>query len=755
MPPKRKRPATQERAAGRVLGSPPQLLESLENRRLPKGASSKRRTRTIAQLRSLRRALASRSEQLRLAVESMVSSERALAATKTALAGKIRTLNVAQGGFVHLLESSGIGTLHLDRDLRIRGFAPSATALFGISASDVGRPIAQLAARFGGEDLASDAQQVLDGLAPLERLVQSSDGSSWFIFRIKPQTTNDVLAGVVVTFVDVSGLKRTEAALARSRENLSLLAQASVEIMASLDAESMLRRISEAALEVTGARFAVCGHGYLDGQLVVGGSARVAGAPACPPGDMFREDRGGVHMLLVEGADVVRLTNAELRSHPRWWGLPEGHVPMRGLLGVRMLPGKGQPTGMILVTDKVDGEFTDEDVSLLKQLATVGSLALEQLRARVALEEADRRKDEFLAMLSHELRNPLAPIRNSVYVLERAPAGGEQARRAQAVIDRQVGHLTRLVDDLLDVTRITRGKVKLNPEPLDLVDLVRRSVEDHRPALTASGVSVELAIPEDEIWIEVDRTRIAQVIDNLLQNAARFTPAGGAVEVSVAANAELGHAIATVRDTGEGIPADLLPHVFEAFTQGEMKLDRPKGGLGLGLAIVKGLVEMHGGTVAVRSDGPGRGAEFTVRLPLAASIHPMERQGRTRRKPLASRRILVVEDNVDAAESLRELLRLGSHTVEVASSGPEGIEMARSFRPDVILCDIGLPGIDGYGVARALKADPALGASRLVALSGYATPEDITRAKEAGFDVHIAKPATREKLEEVLAPAPR
>jgi two-component system CheB/CheR fusion protein len=477
--------------------------------------------------------------------------------------------------------------------------------------------------------------------------------------------------------------------------------------------------------------------------------------PDCPPGEEFVLEKGGVYMDLMEGAaESIRLTDEEMRAHPRWWGLPEGHVPMRGLLGVRLPDRQGRTKGMILVTDKEQDDFTAEDETRLQQLATLASLAAQHVEARISLEEADRRKDEFLAMLSHELRNPLAPIRNSIHILARAALGSEQARRAHAVIDRQVGHLTRLVDDLLDVTRIVRGKVQLRREPLDFAEIVRRAVDDHRSSIVHTGLELEVRIPVGPIWMSVDRTRIAQVVGNLLNNAAKFTTPPGKVTVTVAVDEALRQATASVCDTGAGISPDMLPRVFEPFTQAEMAADRRLGGLGLGLALVKGLVEMHGGTVDVVSEGPGQGAEFTLRLPLGTGPAEVPEAGPSSRPAGPPRRVLVIEDGLDAAESLREVLELEGHTVGVAYSGPEGIEKARAFRPDIVFCDIGLPGVDGYAVARTLRADPLLPGTRLVALSGYAAPEDVARASEAGFHDHLAKPPDIDQLHRLLGGLP-
>ncbi len=549
---------------------------------------------------------------------------------------------------------------------------------------------------------------------------------------------------------NITERKHAEQELEQSREGLSLLARASLRVMRETDLEGMLQSISEAALALTGARIATCGHGLVAGQFAVGGSARAPDAPACPPGNMFGMERGGVHMELMERGDAVRLTDAQLRAHPRWWGLPEGHVPMRGLLGVRM-EGRNGHSGMVLVTDKRQGEFDEEDESRLRQLAAVASLALQHVEARISLEESDRRKNQFLGMLSHELRNPLAPIRNSLFILDRAPPGSDQAQRAQAVIDRQVAHMTRIVDDLLDVTRISHGKIQLQREPLDLDDVQRRAVDDHRSAFIQNGLALLVEASDRHVRINGDRTRITQVIGNLLQNAAKFTPEGGTVTVSVEANTILRQAVLRVRDTGMGIAPDMLPRIFEPFAQADTTLDRSKGGLGLGLALAKGLVEMHGGTVSVGSEGLGKGAEFTVRLPLESAESAAVAPARGAVTVGGARRVLIIEDNVDSAESLREVIELGEHLVEVARSGAAGVERARTFGPDIVLCDIGLPGMDGYEVARAIRADPGLRDTTLVALTGYAAPDDVAKARVAGFDHHIAKPPNLERIEQILA----
>jgi signal transduction histidine kinase/ActR/RegA family two-component response regulator len=376
-----------------------------------------------------------------------------------------------------------------------------------------------------------------------------------------------------------------------------------------------------------------------------------------------------------------------------------------------------------------------------------------ELRQREeALRESDRRKTEFLAMLSHELRNPLAPIRNALQLLDAAGGSPAAAGRARAVLDRQTAHLVKLVDDILDVTRISKGRVELHRARLDLREVVRRTCDDHAVLLQQGGVELRCDPGTEPLWIDADETRVAQVMGNLLQNAGRFTPPGGAVHV--VARASEGTAEVRVRDTGAGLEPGQLEHLFEPFAQAPQGLARTQGGLGLGLAIVKGLVELHGGRVAARSAGHGAGSEFTVALPLAGP--PAREEGDTAAAaPAAGRLVLVVEDNADAAETLADVLALEGHHVRIAADGRSGIALARELSPDVVLCDIGLPDLSGYEVARALRAEGTLREVTLVAVSGYAQPEDRARALEAGFDAHLPKPPPLERLQALLAAAPR
>jgi signal transduction histidine kinase/CBS domain-containing protein len=365
--------------------------------------------------------------------------------------------------------------------------------------------------------------------------------------------------------------------------------------------------------------------------------------------------------------------------------------------------------------------------------------------------EADRKKDEFLAMLAHELRNPLAPITNAVHLLRQVQLPEEEAGKVQVMLERQIRHLGRIVDDLLDVTRITRGRIELRRERMDLARLVREVVEDHRGLFEGNRLEFGAEVPAESIWVRGDRTRLAQVIGNLLQNAAKYTDPGGRVTVRLTVDRTSQQAVLTVEDNGIGIDAELLPRVFDMFTQADRTLDRSRGGLGLGLALVKGLVDLHGGQVGAASEGPGKGTQFTFRLPMDSNEEAPVSPAAGRPAEAGSHRVLVIEDSRDGAESLRLLLTFHGHEVRVVYTGEAGVQAAREFRPAVVLCDLGLPGgLTGYDVARALRRDPETAAVRLIAVSGYGQPEDQARARAAGFDLHLTKPADPARLQEIL-----
>ena len=361
-------------------------------------------------------------------------------------------------------------------------------------------------------------------------------------------------------------------------------------------------------------------------------------------------------------------------------------------------------------------------------------------RAVEALQEADRRKDEFLATLAHELRNPLAPIASGLHILRSADDHSDAAVAARGIMERQVHQMVRLVDDLLDVARITTGKVELRCEPLDLADAIADAIETAKPMMTSRGQSLTTSFPPVPVYVNADRTRMAQVFANLLNNSAKYSESGQPIEITVSRVG--GDAVVRVRDAGIGIHPEMIPRVFEMFRQADRTGGRSRGGLGIGLSLVKRIVEMHRGTVTATSAGLGQGAEFTVCLPaIEAAVEAIRQPERPSAAAFTKRRVLVVDDNADAAESLAALLQISGHETRLAHDGPEAVEEARSFQPDVVFLDIGLPTLDGHETARRIRQQPWGKDMVLVALTGWGQVEDRRRSKEAGFNHHLVKPA--------------
>lgn len=373
----------------------------------------------------------------------------------------------------------------------------------------------------------------------------------------------------------------------------------------------------------------------------------------------------------------------------------------------------------------------------------------ERRQAEEALRLADRQKDDFLALLSHELRNPLAPIRTAVQLLQMRGAADDDARRLHGVIERQVQHLVRLVDDLLDVSRILRDKVALRPAPVNIADVVALAVETVRPLVDAQRQELTVALPTEPLHVHGDQVRLAQALGNLLNNASKYTPRGGAIILSVRALDDT--VTLAVSDSGSGIPAEVLPTIFEPFVQADRSLQRAQGGLGIGLTLVKKIVELHGGTVDARSGGSGEGSEFTVRLPQLRVAEPPPAAAApapAAADDLPRLRVLVVDDNIDAADSLSMLLTSMGHDVAISRDGIDAVRRAWQWRPDVVLLDIGLPGMSGYEVAQALsEREPR---PRIIAVTGYGQDADRERAREAGFDAHLVKPADVAHLKAAL-----
>jgi len=412
--------------------------------------------------------------------------------------------------------------------------------------------------------------------------------------------------------------------------------------------------------------------------------------------------------------------------------------------------------GTLSFASRTRDTFDPAELEFLKTVSNYVAVAYERIRWVGQLREADRRKDEFLATLAHELRNPLAPIRNAIQILKAKGPPEPELVWGREVIDRQVQHMTRLLEDLLDVSRISHNKLELRREKVELAELIRHAVETSRPAIEAGGHDLTLELSREPVFINVDPVRVAQVFSNLLSNAAKYTRSGG--HIRVIEERKGSDVVVTVEDDGVGISRDMLPFVFEMFSQAQRMLENSQGGLGIGLSLVRSILELHGGSIEARSDGPGTGSRFIVRLPLV--VEPMlapERSSipESKRTETLARRILVVDDLKDSADTLALLFRAMGHHVETAYDGEAAARVAHAFRPEIVLLDIGMPKMNGYEVCRNLRATNWGASVYLVALTGWGQNDDRARTEEAGFDAHLVKPADPETLIRLVDSVPR
>ncbi len=655
------------------------------------------------EIQSANEELQSINEELETSKEEIQSSNEELATVNDELHTRNAEINQSNNDLVNLLSSVQLPIVMLGADLRIRRFTPAAERLLNLIGTDVGRPITDIKLNVEVDDLDAMLADVIATVAPREREAQDRSGC-WYSVRLRPyRTTDNRIEGAVLVLVDIDSLKRSETRLRESEERFRMLAD-DAPVLIWLDDHQGLQYVNRPYLEFLGVN-----------EREMHGSWQQYIHP---------DDRDAFVTAYQQAVNATAVFDEQCRfrrfdGEYRW--MKARAVPRSNDAGAFA----GHVGSMFDVTDLKVAEET--------------------------LREADRNKNEFLALLAHELRNPLAPMHNVVHLLKNPEHDSATVAWAADVLSRQTRTMSRLVDDLLDVSRMTRNRIQLRREIVALRPILERAVEQLGTMSTQRRQTVTLAAAPDNLLVDGDPFRLQQVFSNLLHNASKFTPEGGKVRIEVSQTEADGTPVVDVHviDDGIGMPAEMLDRIFEPFTQGDQSLERQQGGLGIGLTLARSLIQLHGGSIRAASDGVGHGSEFVVRLPVVLDSGPGKRTTEELPPPDATvrpRRILVVDDNHDGSSALAMLLRQQGHEVAVLNDGGQALDIASQVKPEVIMLDIGLPGISGYNIARHLRELPATRDALLLAVTGYGGDDDRRRAVEAGFDGHFTKPLNLEEL---------
>jgi two-component system CheB/CheR fusion protein len=657
--------------------------------------------------------LQSINEELETSKEEIQSSNEELATVNDELQNRNQEVGRVNNDLVNLLASIDTAIVMIGRDLRIRRYTPLAEKSFNLIASDIGRPLTDIKFNLALPYLDRLLVEVIDSVTVKEMEVRDARGR-WYVLRLRPYKTLDgKIDGAVLVLVDIDNLRRArefaENIVATVREPLLVL---DPDLRVRSASQSFFRTFRLPRQEVEGRLLHEVGAGEWNNPAL----RKALGDALLAEKDF--EDFELEQEFGAAGRLSLLLSGRALTQEA-------GSAPLLLL-------------GMQNVTDR---RKLQDSMQRIEQLA-----------------QADRNKNEFLAMLAHELRNPLAPLQNALHVLRSAGADETARERSREMMERQIKVMTRLVDDLVDAARVTRGKIGLLRESVELNALLSRVALSIQPQIGHRSQILDLALLPEPVYVSADATRLEQAFGNLLHNASKFSP----VRTKISVTAELAHArgaadrandvVVRIRDDGAGISAETLPHIFELFMQSDRSLDRSQGGLGIGLTLARKLVELHGGSIEAFSAGLGQGSELVVRLPVLwlEKVEPAPSAAASPDEPATKRNILIVDDNIDAADSLAAILRLAGHQVRTAYEAASALQVAAKMRPDAIVLDIGLPKVNGYDVARRLREQPQFANTVLIALSGYGRDEDRERGREAGFDHHFTKPVDIEKLRRAL-----
>jgi two-component system CheB/CheR fusion protein len=647
--------------------------------------------------------LMSSNEELQSTNEELQSVNEELYTVNAEYQSKIAELTELTNDMDNLLASTDIGTIFLDGELRIRKFTPQIAESFNLLPHDVGRSIETFTSTLDHPGLTADVRAVLATGTRVEREVRDRRGHDLFL-RILPYRAKGGTSGAVITLVDVSSMKATEDALFHARYLLDSLLSSVPDAIYFRDTTGRFIRVNPAAAA----------------RLQLDDPARAVGKT---PTELTQSAYAvAVHR---EDDEVLRTGTAQHYKLESWRD-PEGPVEWSLATRLPLLDREQHIVGVIGVARDVTAQKQAEELS----------------------QQAVRRRDEFLAMLSHELRNPLAAVVSATEVLKASGEVPPERQRLLDILDRQSQQMARLLDDLLEASRVTQNKIELRKRRVDLREVVDEAIAAARPAIAARKQQLAVELAPESLPIDGDPSRLQQVFVNLLTNAVKYTPEGGHLGVQIARDG--GDAIIRVRDDGMGIAPGMIDAVFDLFVQSYRTLDRAQGGIGVGLTLARALVEMHGGTIEAASEGEGRGSTFVVRIPLADGPANGVREPAAARRDQRGQRVLVVEDNEDAREMLCQMLSRAGFECRAVGDGLAALALVDGFRPHAAIIDVGLPGIDGFEIARRLRRDPTTAVATLVAVTGYGQPRDRSAALEAGFDAHVVKPVKLDELVRVL-----
>jgi PAS domain S-box-containing protein len=710
-------------------------------------------------------------------------AERDLLTAKEALERKTEELEHQRESFRVTLASIGDAVITTNVDGLVTFLNPVAEAMTGWTAAEaIGQPL-DVVFRIVHEDTRQVVENPVHrllregrvvGLANHTALVRRDGAETAIEDSAAPiRDAKGAVTGAVMVFHDVTERRRAEIALRDETRILELLNETGTAIAAHLDLQTLVQTVTDAGTKLSGARFGAFFYNVIDEH----GESFLLYALSGAPREAFEKfglpRNTPVFNPTFRGEGVIR--SADITKDPRYGamaphhGMPKGHLPVCSYLAVPVISRSGAVIGGLFFGHPEANVFAERAERLILGVAAQAAIAIDNARlyeaaqreisrreqAEAALRDTDRRKDEFLATLAHELRNPLAPIRQAALISKAASATEAQKRWSHDVISRQVQHMSLLLDDLLDVSRITRGTLQLRKEATELASVIDAAVETARPTLDAKRQRLRVELPGGSVHFSADPLRIAQVLSNLLTNAAKYTDPEG--DIRLVARRTPDGVVIQVIDSGIGIAEGALPRIFRMFSQVRATQDRSDGGLGIGLALAKGLVELHGGQIEARSEGLGRGSEFTVRLPLGTVSHP-KAEGAARRVeagPRLKRRVLIADDNEDSANSLAMLLRMEGHEVVTVHDGLQALDAFATHKPEFALLDIGMPGLSGYEVAERIRQHAPSSSVTLIAVTGWGQHGDRARAQAAGFDHHFTKPVEPERLMELLSVPPR